>query len=52
MTAPTKDYWKAKAELCLNLAIEQGKDNEKQIEALRNFNRYLIARQMIQTGEE
>ena len=52
MTAPTLRYWQAKADLCLDLAIDQGKRDDMQMESLRNFNRWLVAQQMIRTGGE
>ena len=42
----TPTYWQAKADLCLDLAVKQMKENKA--EAIKNINRALIALNKLQ----
>ena len=46
MSAPTREYWQAKAELCRNLFIDQLQHDQER-EAIRNLFRYSYALNMI-----
>ena len=47
MTEPTVEYWKAKAELCRNLALMQVQDEEMEKEAGMNLMRMTYALSMV-----
>jgi hypothetical protein len=52
MTEPTVDYWRAKAELCRNLALVQSQDEDMQKEAGMNLMRMVYALSMVDTFNE
>ena len=52
MTEPTVDYWRAKAELCRNLALMQSQDEEMEKEAGMNLMRMVYALSMVDTFNE
>jgi hypothetical protein len=52
MTEPTVEYWKAKAELCRNLALMQVQDEEMEKEAGMNLMRMVYALSMVDTFNE
>lgn len=52
MTEPTVEYWKAKAELCRNLALMQVQDEEMEKEAGMNLMRMTYALSMVDTFNE
>ena len=52
MSKPTVDYWRAKAELCRDLALIQIKDEETEKEAGMNLMRMVYALSMVDTFNE
>ena len=40
------DYWRAKADLCRKLMMEQMPDPDKQVQAVTNLKRYVHAKNM------
>jgi hypothetical protein len=52
MSEPTVDYWKAKAELCRDLAIMQMNDEDLEKEAGMNLMRMVHALSMVDTFNE
>jgi hypothetical protein len=52
MTEPTVEYWRAKAELCRNLALMQVQDEEMEKEAGMNLMRMVYALSMVDTFNE
>jgi len=52
MTEPTVEYWKAKAELCRNLALMQVQDEEMEKEAGMNLMRMVYALSMVDTFKQ
>jgi len=52
MSKPTVDYWRAKAELCRNLALMQSQDEEMEKEAGMNLMRMVYALSMVDTFNE
>jgi hypothetical protein len=49
MSEPTVDYWRAKAELCRDLALIQIEDEETEKEAGMNLMRMTYALSMVDT---
>jgi hypothetical protein len=49
MSEPTVDYWRAKAQLCQDLAILQVQDEETEKEAGMNLMRMVYALSMVDT---
>jgi len=47
MTQGRLEYWKAKAELCQDLFIEQVADHDKQAEAVANLERFIHAKNQV-----
>ena len=52
MSEPTVDYWRAKAELCRDLALIQIKDEETEKEAGMNLMRMVYALSMVDTFKQ
>jgi len=52
MSEPTVDYWRAKAELCRDLALIQIQDEELEKEAGMNLMRMVHALSMVDTFNE
>ena len=52
MSEPTVDYWRAKAQLCQDLAILQVQDEETEKEAGMNLMRMVYALSMVDTFNE
>ena len=52
MSEPTVDYWRAKAQLCQDLAILQVQDEETEKEAGMNLMRMVHALSMVDTFNE
>ena len=52
MSEPTVDYWKAKAELCRDLALIQIEDEATEKEAGMNLMRMVHALSMVDTYNE
>jgi len=52
MSKPTVDYWRAKAELCRDLALIQIEDEETEKEAGMNLMRMVYALSMVDTFNE
>jgi len=52
MSEPTVDYWRAKAELCRDLAILQMNDEDLEKEAGMNLMRMTYALSMVDTFNE
>ena len=52
MSKPTVDYWRAKAELCRDLALIQIKDEETEKEAGMNLMRMTYALSMVDTFKQ
>lgn len=52
MSKPTVDYWRAKAQLCQDLAILQVQDEETEKEAGMNLMRMVYALSMVDTFNE
>jgi hypothetical protein len=52
MSEPTVDYWRAKADLCRDLAIMQMNDEEMEKEAGMNLMRMVHALSMVDTFNE
>ena len=52
MSEPTVDYWRAKAQLCQDLAILQVQDGETEKEAGMNLMRMVYALSMVDTFNE
>ena len=52
MSEPTVDYWRAKAELCRDLALIQIEDEETEKEAGMNLMRMTYALSMVDTFNE
>lgn len=52
MSKPTVDYWQAKAELCLDLAIMQMNDEDMEKEAGMNLMRMTYALSMVDAYNE
>jgi hypothetical protein len=49
MSEPTVDYWRAKAQLCQDLAILQVQDEKTEKEAGMNLMRMVYALSMVDT---
>ena len=52
MSEPTVDYWRAKAQLCQDLAILQVQDEKTEKEAGMNLMRMVYALSMVDTFNE
>jgi len=52
MSEPTVDYWRAKAQLCQDLAILQVQDEETEKEAGMNLMRMVYALSMVDTFKQ
>lgn len=52
MSEPTVDYWRAKAQLCQDLAILQVQDEKTEKEAGMNLMRMVYALSMVNTFNE
>ena len=52
MSEPTVDYWRAKAQLCQDLAILQVQNEETEKEAGMNLMRMVYALSMVDTFNE
>ena len=52
MSKPTVDYWRAKADLCRDLALIQIQDEELEKEAGMNLMRMTYALSMVDTFNE
>jgi hypothetical protein len=52
MSEPTVDYWRAKAQLCQDLAILQVQDEKTEKEAGMNLMRMVHALSMVDTFNE
>ena len=52
MSKPTVDYWRAKADLCRDLALIQIQDEELEKEAGMNLMRMVYALSMVDTFNE
>jgi hypothetical protein len=52
MSEPTVDYWRAKAELCRDLALIQIEDEKTEKEAGMNLMRMVHALSMVDTFNE
>ena len=52
MSEPTVDYWRAKAQLCQDLAILQVQDEKKEKEAGMNLMSMVYALSMVDTFNE
>ena len=52
MSEPTVDYWRAKADLCRDLAILQMQDEDLEKEAGMNLMRMVHALSMVDTFNE
>jgi hypothetical protein len=52
MSKPTVDYWRAKADLCRDLALIQIQDEETEKEAGMNLMRMTYALSMVDTFNE
>ena len=52
MSEPTVDYWRAKADLCRDLALIQIEDEETEKEAGMNLMRMTYALSMVDTFNE
>jgi len=52
MSEPTVDYWRAKAQLCKDLAILQVQDEETEKEAGMNLMRMVYALSMVDTFKQ
>jgi hypothetical protein len=52
MSEPTVEYWRAKADLCRDLAIMQMNDEETEKEAGMNLMRMTYALSMVDTFNE
>ena len=52
MSEPTVDYWRAKAQLCQDLAILQVQDEKTEKEAGMNLMRMVYALSMVDTFKE
>jgi hypothetical protein len=52
MSEPTVDYWRAKAQLCQDLAILQVQDEKTEKEAGMNLMRMVYALSMVDTFKQ